>query len=74
MLVLRDHVTAKNFPRLAALAERAMKIEEGVDKTRRLSVSQVLRNAINRVALYSPPSCGGPRTLRPTHGGTERTV
>jgi len=27
MLVLRDHVTAENFPRLAALTERAMKIE-----------------------------------------------
>jgi glutathione S-transferase len=27
MLVLRDHVTAKNVPRLAALTERAMKIE-----------------------------------------------
>lgn len=27
MVVLRDHVTAKNFPRLAALTERAMKIE-----------------------------------------------
>ena len=27
MLVLRDHVTAKNFPRLGALTERAMKIE-----------------------------------------------
>jgi glutathione S-transferase len=27
MLVLRDHVTAKNFPRLAALTERALKIE-----------------------------------------------
>ena len=27
MLVLREHVTAKNFPHLAALTERAMKIE-----------------------------------------------
>jgi len=27
MLVLPDHVTAKNFPRLAALTERAMKID-----------------------------------------------
>jgi glutathione S-transferase len=27
MLVLRDRVTAKSFPRLAALTERAMKIE-----------------------------------------------
>ena len=27
MIVLRDHVNAKNFPRLAALTERAMKID-----------------------------------------------
>lgn len=27
MIVLRDHVTAKNFPRLAALTDRAMKID-----------------------------------------------
>jgi glutathione S-transferase len=27
LIVLRDHVTAKNFPRLARLTERAMKIE-----------------------------------------------
>jgi hypothetical protein len=27
MLVLPDHVTAKSFPRLAALTERAMKID-----------------------------------------------
>ena len=27
LIVLRDHVTAKNFPRLARLSERAMKIE-----------------------------------------------
>src|SRR5207248_3013376 len=28
-----------------------------------------LRTAINRIALYSLPSCGGSRTLRPTRGG-----
>ena len=27
LLVLPDHVNAKNFPRLAALTERAMKID-----------------------------------------------
>ena len=47
---------------------------EGVDKSRRLSGSQVLRNAISRIALMFAPSCGGSRTLRPTVSGTERKV
>jgi hypothetical protein len=46
---------------------------EGVDKTRRRKASRN-RNAISSIVLYSLPSCGGSRTLRPTRGGTERTV
>jgi hypothetical protein len=60
MFVLRDHVIAKNFPRLAALTERAMKIEAFASRNipaglYRFSTAQISLAAKRLIQLAFPP-------------------